>query len=762
MADDGCGDGRVTRKGVLAANAFYGLAASLALLAVPAHAQDLTQQPDAAPPPPEAATATPPAENQVDFSADALEYDFDADIVTATGDVRMFREGNRLRANKIVWNRKSGQVVASGDIAVVNPQGDTAYGDSIELTDSLKDGVVENMLVVLDEGGRLAANRGTRKDGFITLEGAAYTACSVETPEGCPKQPTWKITAVRVVYNPNKKRVSYKGAKFSLFGLTVPLPNFSHPVGGDSDYGILSPDFRYDRSNGLSVAVPYYFNLGPNRSLIVTPTIFTSTLPLLNAEYRALTSKGAYRVGAWGTYSRRSDDPIGATDPISSERTFRGYFDANGKFQLDPNWSITGSFRYATDRTFLRRYQISNDDRLRNLIVAERIDDDSYLSIGGFATQSLRLNGMRDQQPIALPEIDYRRRFDGGLPGSKVTLHLNTVALSRSDGQDTRRAFASAQWDMRRITPWGQEVTLTASGRGDVYHADDTLLTSVVGYRGTEGFQTRAMGAVAVDVRWPFIGAFAGGTQRLTPRVAVIAAPRTRNFDIPNEDSRAIDLTWSNLFAINRFPGYDRFEDASRIVYGLDWAVAIPGLTIDANIGQSYRLDRRRDLFPDGTGLTGRLSDIVGRTEIRYRDLVSLTHRYRLDKDNFAIRRNEIDATIGSRSTYALLGYLRLNRDIGGTLEDLQDREEVRVAGRVAFHRYWSAFGSITVDLTDRSEDPLSLSDGFDPIRHRLGVAYEDDCLRLGVTWRRDYERQGDARSGNSFLLSLSFKNLGR
>lgn len=744
------------RKGVLAAGV-----AALVLLTVPAHAQDLGAQPAVEPPPP-AAPATAATGDQVDFSADGLEYDSNEDVVTATGDVRMFRDGNRLRADKIVWNRKTGKVVASGNIAIVNPQGDTAYGDSIDLTDSLKDGVVENILVVLDEGGRLAANRGTRKDGFVTLDGAAYTACSVTDLQGCPKEPTWKITAVRVVYNPNKKRVSYKGAKLNLFGLTVPLPSFSHPVGGDSDYGILSPDAAYNVSNGLSLTVPYYFNLAPNRSLILTPTIFSNTLPLLNAEYRQLTSNGAFRAGAYGTYSRRSDDRAGIIGPVSSQRDFRGYFDANGKFQIDPNWSVSGSFRIATDRTFLRRYQLSFDDRLRNTFALERIDADSYFSISGFATQSLRLNDSRDPQPIVLPEIDYRRRIDGGLPGAKLTLQANTVALSRNDGQDMQRAFASAQWDMRRITPWGQEVTLTAFARGDVYNSDDSLLTSVVGYRGTDGFQTRAMGAVSLDVRWPLIGSFAGGIQRLVPRVALIAAPHTKNFDIPNEDSRSLDLTSSNLFSINRFPGYDRFEDASRVVYGLDWSLVLPGFTVDTNIGQSYRFDRQTGLFPNGTGLTGRLSDIVGRTEFRFRDLISLTHRYRVDKNSLAIRRNEVDATIGSRSTYALIGYLRLNRDIGTTLEDLQDREEIRLAGRVAFHKFWSAFGSVTVDLTDRKEDPLSLSDGFDPIRHRLGLAYEDDCLRLGVTWRRDYERQGDARSGNSFLLSLSFKNMGR
>ncbi|HVJ02350.1 MAG TPA: LPS-assembly protein LptD, partial [Sphingomonas sp.] len=123
---------------------------------------------------------------------------------------------------------------------------------------------------------------------------------------------------------------------------------------------------------------------------------------------------------------------------------------------------------------------------------------------------------------------------------------------------------------------------------------------------------------------------------------------------------------------------------------------------------------------------------------------------------------NEIDATVGSRSTYVQLGYLRLNRNIGPALEDLQDREEARVGARVQLARFWSVSGSILVDLTNQEEDVTSQADGFQPVRHRLGVAYEDDCLRLGLTWKRDYETTGDAVRGNSFLLSLAFKNLGR
>ncbi|WP_033919805.1 LPS-assembly protein LptD [Sphingomonas sp. 37zxx] len=731
-------------------------------LAVAAQAQDLQDRP-VSPPVPEQAGIDARGGDEIDFSADLLEYNTDGDVVDASGDVRLARQGERLRADKVTWNRTTGEVVAEGNIAITNPQGDIAYGDRIELSDSLRDGVVRNMLVVLEQGGRLAAERGVREEGgIIRVTRAAYTPCPVTDTSDCPKEPTWKINAREVTYDPARSRVRYKDARITLLGMTLPLPSFSHTIGGKSADGVLAPEIRYGRVNGLEFALPYHFDLGVNRDLTITPRVFTGSLPMIQADYRELNSLGAFRVNTYGTYSRRSDDLIVTDVAATSEKAFRGYIDASGRAQFTPEWSAYASIRVASDRTFLRRYDISREDRLRSNIGVMRITEDSYFAINGWAVQSLRLDGTGTAQPLALPEIDYRKRFDDGILGGKFTLQLNSLAISRKSGQDTQRAFASALWELRRVTTLGQEVTFSALGRGDVYNTQDTLLTSVISYRGDEGFSARAIGAAAVDVKWPFIGEAMGGTQRFTPRVQVVIAPHIENLSIPNEDARAVDLEDSNLFALNRFPGYDRFEDSSRFTYGVDYALDLPGIAISANIGQSYRLIERPALFPNGTGLDDRWSDFVGRTEVRFRQFVSLTHRYRIDKDGFALRRNEIDATIGSRQTYAQFGYLRLNRNIGAELEDLRDREEARVAGRIALSGRWSAYGSATVDLTDRSEDPLSLSDGFDPVRHRIGVEYEDECLRIGIAWRRDYADIGDARRGNSFLLTLALTNLGR
>ena len=746
---------------VLRFDLLAGCALPLALFASPALAQDLQSRP-VAPPQPEAST-TPVAADQVQFSAGSLEYDTDNDVVTALGEVRMFREGNRLRADKVVWNRKTGKVLATGNVAVTNPQGDIAYGDSIDLTDSLKDGMVDNMLIVLEQGGRMAARQGKRDaDGTVELSDAVYTPCAVTNPEGCPKEPSWKISAIRITYRPDRQRIYYQGGRFHLFSLlTIPLPSFSHPIGGGSESGLLSPDARYSRVNGLELVAPYYFRLAPNRGLTITPHVFTGVLPMLQASYSQLTTKGAFRVTGYVTDSRRSDDFTTGTN-LPTERAIRGYIDGVGRYQFTPQWSLAGSLRVASDRTFLRRYDISRDDRLRSTATLQHIDENSYFAITGWAVQTLRINDTQGTQPIALPEIDYRRRLDGPVLGGKIQLQLNSLALTRSEGQDTQRAFVAAQWDIRKLTRWGQEVTFTAYARGDLYHTSNTLATPVVSYRGDDGFQQRAIGALAVDIKWPFVGDFLGGTQRVTPRFQIVASPKIANLSLPNEDSRAVDLDDSNLFALNRFAGYDRFEDSSRATYGAEWAVNLPGLSFDAVVGQSYRLDTRPTILPDGTGLSDRFSDFVGRTELRYRDLISIVHRYRLDKDGFAVRRNELDATLGSRSSYVLIGYLRLDRNILPAIEDLQDREEARIAGRVQFKRFWSVFGSAVVDLTNRNEDPLSLSDGFTPIRHRLGVQYEDDCIRLGLTWRRDYQNNGDARSGNRFLLTLALTNLGR
>ena len=710
--------------------------------------------------PPQVPAFNAAGQRQIAFAADVLSYDSEAALTTAQGNVILQSGDRSLRADSVSWSERTGVIVASGNVRFVDENGNQIYSDQVELTDEFEAGAMEDLLLALRSGGRLAANRGVRdSDGSILLEEAAYSACAVVDPDGCDKTPSWRITADRVIFDPEQQKVSFRGAYLELFGARLlPLPGLSVRTDNGGVSGFLVPDIRISESNGVEVSGSYYLRLAENKDLELSAYVFTKSAPMVTAQWRHLTSEGAYQITGYATHSRRISD-LGALES-NSEAGPRGYLFANGKFQFTEHWSLTGSLRVASDKTFLRRYDISRDDRLRSTVNLERIGAASYFSLAGWATQTLLLTQDQKTVPVALPVIDYRHRLDQSVLGGQTEIQVNSLAIMRELGQDSERAFAKVEWNRKRITGLGQVFTLTGLLRGDIYHSDDNDLNPTPAYRGEEGWQTRGVALAALDVEWPFVGEVFGGEQVFTPRVQLVVTPEIKNLSVPNEDARAVDLEDSNLFALNRFPGYDRIEDGARLTYGFDWKLRRPGWEIFTTLGQSYRLDNDRDILPDGTGLSDKVSDFVGRTEVRFRDFVKLAHRFRLDKDNLAVRRNEFDATVGTSRTYAEIGYLRLNRNID-TVEDLQDREELRAAVRVAFANYWSVFGSGVFNLTDREEDPTLSSDGFQPIRTRLGVAYQDDCLELGATWRRDYLSAGDARRGNTFQLYFNLKNLG-
>ena len=201
-----------------------------------------------------------------------MVYDSAADMVTATGDVRMNREGNYLAAQQVVWDRKSGEVRAKGNVVVLTPEGDKLIGENVLLTDTLRDGTIDNLLVVLESGGRIAASHGIRNGNVTTLDNAIYSPCPVTTSTGCPKQPSWAITAAKVVDDPAHDRVHFEGGRLQLFGLNLPLlPIFNISRGTGGATGWLVPDISFSTRKGFELALPYHWQMGPNRDCNADP-----------------------------------------------------------------------------------------------------------------------------------------------------------------------------------------------------------------------------------------------------------------------------------------------------------------------------------------------------------------------------------------------------------------------------------------------------------------------------------------------------------
>ncbi len=187
--------------------------------------------------------------------ADQLVYDQVKGIATATGNVEASQAGRVLRAERLTYYERTDTVVASGNVALLEPTGEVLFADYVELTDAFKNGVIHDIRMLFSDDSRMAANAAVRNDGNRTIMNkAVYSPCDL-----CQKDPTrpplWQIKATRVIHNQSAQRVDYYDAILEFYGVPVAYtPYFSHPDPTvDRKTGFLVPDYGSSSDLGFSL-----------------------------------------------------------------------------------------------------------------------------------------------------------------------------------------------------------------------------------------------------------------------------------------------------------------------------------------------------------------------------------------------------------------------------------------------------------------------------------------------------------------------------
>ncbi len=132
---------------------------------------------------------------------------------------------------------------------------------------------MQNMLLVLRQGGRLAARRGLRTDDErIVLIDSAYTACAVETAEGCAQDPSWRITADGVSYDPDTQMIRFAARGWSCSACRWCRCLDADPRRRAAGLGPRHSGpavFRVERGGGQA---GYYWRIARNRDLTIEGT----------------------------------------------------------------------------------------------------------------------------------------------------------------------------------------------------------------------------------------------------------------------------------------------------------------------------------------------------------------------------------------------------------------------------------------------------------------------------------------------------------
>lgn len=681
------------------------------------------------------------------FQADRLTYDTKGRIIRLTGNVEIYSDGRTLTADQVAYDQNTGIVAADGNVVVRESTGETLTADHVQLTGDLRDGVIENIGFILDKHTRLAAAKGTREKGSRNvLESAVFSPCEVCIEDG-QSEPLWQIKAVRVIWDQLEKRITYEDATFEFFGTPIAtIPSFSHAdFTVKNQSGFLAPTGGRSSDLGYFVEVPYHFALDPSYDLTLGAMIATQVNPVLKAEFRQRTETGAYYLSGSLTYDDAFDD-LGLR---TGRETAYGHLFGRGRFKISETTSWGFDIERTSNDTYLKRYEISDTDRLTSRAYWEWRHGRSYATVSAYAFQGLRASDIGGLTPFVLPEAVLHYVMDDTVFGGEVAFDASLLTLTRPKGEDTQRASAGASWDRPFILDDGQAITLFASARGDLYRLTDPDPIANPGVEDGDIYG-RVTGYAGVDIRWPFVRQTEDGyTQIIEPIAQFIAAPYGDGPDqIPNEDSLSLEFDDTNLFNPVKFTGLDLVETGPRANVGLRVAEYFPnGGSLEVVGGFEFRADDD-PAFQGSTGLGETQSDIVSRISFTPWPGMTIVNRLRLDKDDFSVRRNEVYVQ-GTGSFYEIdASYLKLEND--PTLTGLGPREEISILSRVYVADYWSFIGGLRRDL-----------EGDKMIESRLAIAYEDECSFFELGFRRRFTRDRDAEPSTTVILSIRLKALG-
>ena len=81
--------------------------------------------------------------------ADEMQYDENTQIITATGNVEIEREGSILLADEVVYNQETDTATANGNVTLVDDDGTVMFFEQAEITGDLKEGLAREVRVLL-------------------------------------------------------------------------------------------------------------------------------------------------------------------------------------------------------------------------------------------------------------------------------------------------------------------------------------------------------------------------------------------------------------------------------------------------------------------------------------------------------------------------------------------------------------------------------------------------------------------------------------
>lgn len=693
------------------------------------------------------------------FSANELETDENDGVILAKGNVIVTRDKLELTADELWYDQKKDVIVAKGHAVLREEDGSVLYTDEIILSDKMSRAEINRVKVIMRDESRIWADKFVKKPNENKqMRNASYTACDM-----CQgKSPLWRISARKVNYDAQGQNINYNDAVLHIKDVPVfYLPFLSHPSPEvKRRSGLLMTSMGSSSYLGQYIQPTYFWNISDHTDVILSPYFTTDRDVVFGGKYRQYFYNG--HINAEGTFLQdngKLNDSVNYRQFTRPEH--RGNLFLDARYELNDYWVSSLDLNYASDVFYLKDLDLLHRDDawLTSRLAFERFEGRNYAVIEGYDYKltSYNLKARNENEyrnrmksmPTVAPFMEYEHISSPNDLGAYFKTNVSSASVYRENDEESQRLSMINSWELPYTSKYGEQYKFVASLKSDVYSVSDYAYQNNDIY---DGSLARVFPQVGVEWRLPFVRATDTTRQILEPVVVVALAPKNDNDieKIPDADSADAEFDDANILSLDRYAGYDRNDDGSRVSYGLNWSSYgdIMGRT-SAFIAQSYQMSDE-STFMRAVNEEDRFSDYVGRVYASPHKYLDLNYRFRLDKNNYELKYSELGSRVGTDilNVYTSYIYLQPNQNSYYTTSE---RKEL----------YLSLNSKLTKDWSAGIYDRIDLTDNGGSLEHGGYVTYEDECLKLSFVAKRYNSDDPTLDDDYEFGLTFFFKTLG-
>ena len=204
---------------------------------------------------------------------------------------------------------------------------------------------------------RLYSNTVTMNGDQTEFQKGIFTYCKPRENNKCPP---WIIQSEKIRHDSTKKTIFYDKATLKIYDFPIfYFPKLSHPdptVKRRS--GFLLPSLVSSSNLGSGLNVPYFYTLGNDKDITLSPRIYANENPLLLGEYRQDFKNAFWIVNAGITNGYKNDNikkTKGTRTHLFSNFIYN-FFDEESKSS-----DLKIQIQQTNNQTFLKAYNIESE-----------------------------------------------------------------------------------------------------------------------------------------------------------------------------------------------------------------------------------------------------------------------------------------------------------------------------------------------------------------------------------------------------------------